>query len=673
MMPNGFFMTAAVFLLGSMLSALPCRGDLPPPRTHILLVHSYHQGLSWTDSITRGIQVGLALGDGGLELHIEYMDTKRLTSPDYLDLLRDTYKGKYEALGIDLIITADDNAFSFIQSMRDSVFPGVPLVYCGVNTYGQDAIPSFPGTTGVVEQPDFAGTLRTALKLHPGTRRVYVITDHTTTGRATRRALEHVLQNFQDRAEFLFLDGLKTRDLVDALERLKQDSLVLLLVYTRDGAGRTYSFAESMNVIAAHCPVPIYSFWDFYFGQGIVGGSLLSGEMQGRLAAGLALRILDGQAPETIPVITESTRQLLFDHRQMVRFGISSRDLPPESVVRYKSTGFYAQNKELVLGTAAVFVTLVLFILLLLFHIMRRKRAEQALRRSERKLRSLNENLEHIVSDRTSELRESLEHLQQAQDQLVQAEKMAALGGLVAGIAHEINTPVGIGVTAASYLNEQTSSLKSSFESGGLTESVFAEYLSAADESARTILVNLKRAAELISSFKQVAVDQNREEQRRFNLREYLDEILISLRPKFKHTAHRVLVECPEDLVMESLPGVLMQVVTNLVMNSLIHGFRDREAGTVTMDVTREQEDMVKILYRDDGVGMTEEQVRKIYDPFYTTRRLEGGTGLGMHIVYNLVTRTLGGTIICSSEPGEGTVFTISIPRIRETVHEQQE
>jgi signal transduction histidine kinase len=116
-----------------------------------------------------------------------------------------------------------------------------------------------------------------------------------------------------------------------------------------------------------------------------------------------------------------------------------------------------------------------------------------------------------------------------------------------------------------------------------------------------------------------------------------------------------------------------MQVVTNLVMNSLIHGFRDREAGTVTMDVTREQEDMVKILYRDDGVGMTEEQVRKIYDPFYTTRRLEGGTGLGMHIVYNLVTRTLGGTIICSSEPGEGTVFTISIPRIRETVHEQQE
>ncbi|HKK33757.1 MAG TPA: sensor histidine kinase [Desulfomicrobiaceae bacterium] len=670
MTPHRYLLIAAAFFLGCVLSPLPCGGAPPPPKKHILLVHSYHQGLSWTDSITRGVRSVLTIDDSGIELHIEYMDTKRLTSPGYLDLLQKTFQNKYAELGIDLIITADDNALTFVRSIRDSVFPGLPLVYCGVNTYEENGIPSIADATGVVELPDFSGTLHIALKLHPQTRQVYIVTDQTTTGRATREGLKHVLNKFNGRAEFIFLTGLTTRKLVHTLETLPRDSLVLVLVFTRDGAGRTYSFAESMQMIASHCPAPIYSFWDFYFGHGIVGGSLLSGQMQGELAARLALRILDGQPPADIPVITESTRELLFDHRQMARFGLLPKDLPPDSFVRYQPTGFYAENRELVLGTVAVFMTMVLFIFLLLFHILRRRRAEQALRSSERKLRALNENLEHIVSDRTKELRESLEDLQQAQEHLVQAEKMAALGGLVAGVAHEINTPVGIGVTAASYLDEKTAALKSSFESGGLTESGFAEYLSAAEESARTILINLKRAAELISSFKQVAVDQNREEQREFNLREYLEEILVSLRPKFKHTGHRIELNCPDDLVMQSLPGVLMQVMTNLIMNSLLHGFREKEAGTVTLDVTRDR-DMIRFLYRDDGVGMTEEQVRKVYDPFYTTRRRDGGTGLGMHIVYNLVTRTLGGTIICASEPGQGAVFTITIPRIRETSHEQ--
>ena len=612
------------------------------------------------------------MGNGEVELHIEYMDTKRLTSPEYLALLQEAYRGKYAELGIDLVITADDNAFTFIQAMRKVVFPNIPVVYCGINTYGQESIPIFANTTGVVEQPDFTGTLRTALKLHPETEQVYIITDRTTTGRATRKGLEHALKHFRNTATFTFLDGLPTDRLIQTLENLPRDSLVLLLVFNRDGEGRIYSFAESLDIISSHCPVPIYSFWDFYFGGGIVGGSLLSGEMQGSLAARLALRVLDGQPADTIPVITESTRELLFDHRQLVRFAISEKDLPPESVVKYKPTGFYAEHRMLVLGTLAVLITLIMFIFLLLFHIMHRRRAEQALRRSEQELRTLNESLEQIVSDRTLKLRESLEHLQQTQEQLVQAEKMAALGGLVAGIAHEINTPVGIGVTAASYLNEQTVTLRGGFEKGELTESKFAEYLSSAEESARTILINLKRAAELITSFKQVAVDQIREEQRSFNLQEYLQEILLSLRPKFKHTGYRIKLQCPENLVMENLPGVLMQVITNLVMNSLIHGFRNRKSGTITINVTGDDH-VVNILYRDDGVGMTEEQVKKVYDPFYTTRRTEGGTGLGMHIVYNLVTRTMGGTIICSSEPEKGTVFTITIPRIREIPHDPQE
>jgi two-component system, NtrC family, sensor kinase len=266
--------------------------------------------------------------------------------------------------------------------------------------------------------------------------------------------------------------------------------------------------------------------------------------------------------------------------------------------------------------------------------------------------------------DQTTRANKELEHtlrrLQEAQAQLVQNEKLASLGALVAGVAHEINTPIGVGVTAASTLQANTANLRTQYRDGALKRSDLDRFVTLAEECAQIILKNLQRAAELIQSFKQVAVDQSSGERRRFSLKAYLEEVLLSLRPKLKKTSHHVEVECPEGIVLDSYPGAIAQIVTNLVSNSLLHGFEGRDEGRITIRVTEER-DWVTLRFRDDGRGIPREHLSRIYDPFFTTKRSTGGSGLGLHIVYNLVAQRLGGTIEATSE-GQGTEFVIRFP-----------
>ena len=278
-------------------------------------------------------------------------------------------------------------------------------------------------------------------------------------------------------------------------------------------------------------------------------------------------------------------------------------------------------------------------------------------KRNEEELKAAKESAE----DYSKALKESLEVLQKTQNQLVQAEKMASLGGLVAGVAHEINTPVGIGVTAASFLERKTRETEELVSTGKLKKSDLMKYMETAKDSSKSILSNLSRAAELIQSFKQVAVDQTNEEKRIFVLKDYLDEVLLSLKPKYKRTKHSIIVNCSEDIRINSCPGAFMQIITNLVMNSLVHGFENIEQGNIEINFIEEPEELI-MNYIDNGKGMDKEQIKKIFDPFFTTKRGKGGTGLGMHIVFNLITQTLGGQIDCQSSPNEGTQFVMKIP-----------
>jgi signal transduction histidine kinase len=286
----------------------------------------------------------------------------------------------------------------------------------------------------------------------------------------------------------------------------------------------------------------------------------------------------------------------------------------------------------------------------------------------------VHESLERKVKERTieiedkneelrqqkEELETTLDYLRRTQEQLIESEKMAALGGLVAGVAHEINTPVGIGVTAASSLQDEIRKMNALYENDEINRKDFKEFLESVDCAALLIQKNLERMAELIQSFKQVSVDQVSEQQRGFNFKSYLDDIIRSLYPKFKQKDVVFNIECDEGLELNSFPGVYAQIFTNLMLNSLTHGFRDREQGKITIHASLKNH-MLRIEYLDDGKGISKKDLPHIFEPFFTSDNHQG-TGLGLNIVYNLVKQKLHGSLSCESEPGKGVLFRIELP-----------
>ena len=263
----------------------------------------------------------------------------------------------------------------------------------------------------------------------------------------------------------------------------------------------------------------------------------------------------------------------------------------------------------------------------------------------------------------SQETARAMQDLRQTQESLLQAERLASLGSLVAGVAHEINTPVGIALTSASVLKQATDELQAAVDTTGLKKSDILRYLDTANESARLIMNNAYRAAHLIHSFKQIAVDQTSEARRPFALKEYIEEIVSSLQPKLKKTPIRLVLQCPAEIVLDSYPGAFAQVITNLTLNCVEHAFEVDTAGEIRISA-RLDGDTVELHVKDDGKGIAPEVLDRIFEPFFTTRRGQGGTGLGLNIVYNLIVKQFCGTVSVSSTPGQGTHFILRNPRV---------
>lgn len=254
--------------------------------------------------------------------------------------------------------------------------------------------------------------------------------------------------------------------------------------------------------------------------------------------------------------------------------------------------------------------------------------------------------------------------LEQAMNQLVQAEKLAALGSLVAGVAHELSTPLGNSLTVASALNEVISHFKERFHAGSLSKQALHDFVAQCREAAQLIERNSQRAAALIGNFKQVAVDQTSMRRRKFDLRQALDEVLSTLQPNLRYTRHHLIVDVEPGIELEGYPGPIEQIITNLLTNSLLHGFEGIDEGTIHISAERHGQDHVALCFSDNGTGMSETTARRAFDPFYTTKLGKGGSGLGLYIVYNLATVMLGGTIKLASRLGQGARFEFLLPLV---------
>lgn len=301
-----------------------------------------------------------------------------------------------------------------------------------------------------------------------------------------------------------------------------------------------------------------------------------------------------------------------------------------------------------------------------LFDVTERKAAAAALRETNTLLstRVLDRTRELEVAN--AELSSTIEQLRRTQDELVRSERLASLGTLVAGVAHELDTPLGSVLLMASTLDDELASLREQLERGELKRSTLVEFLGRQAESHALVVRNARRAAELIRRFKQLAVDQTSEQRRVFELAEVVDEVVATLQPRLRHTSHRLELDVPAGLSMDSYPGPLGQVLTNLVMNALVHGLAERP-GRIRLSASAQDAEMLQIEVEDDGIGIPAEHLPRLFDPFFTTTLGEGGSGLGLHIVYSLVERSLGGRVTVESTPGAGARFRLWLPRTAPT------
>ena len=725
----------------------------------ILILNSYHDNLLWTENIMTGLRAELDASNMKAEVHVEYMDTKRHQPDIIFPLLEKLYRSKYKATQFDLIITTDDNALNFLRPRRQWLLPGVPVVFCGVNNYTPSLIEGLNNITGVAEAADLVSTIEMALLIQPDTHHIAVVNDMTTTGIANEKLFRKAALKFADRVEFIELFNLSADELTIALNKLPGNCAVLMLSFYQDRAGENFSAHDFTKLITENCNVPVYTAWDFFLGLGIAGGVMTNGQAQGKHAARLAIRVLNGEPANQIPVLRESPNLPMLDYSVMKQFGLSTAKIPADIIIINKPESC-THDHTLEISIALCFSMLqFLMILALAVNILRRKRAET-------RINYLNDKLAQVVAERTSKLHESenkyrtmmeamqdpiyicsadfrVEYMNPAmikrtgrdasgdlcykvlhdldqpcpwckgkgeindkqfeadvvspkdnhsyhishspllkedgsvsnmivfrdttefkklENQLIQSQKMEAIGQLAGGVAHDFNN---ILTSILGYSEMVSDELK---EGSNLWEDVQEIKQSGVRAANLTRqLLAFSRKQKIIP--KAVNINDLIKDMKKM-LGRLIDED-IRLEISLDDEVGKIYAD----------PGQLEQIALNLIVNArdALKSCTEITDKTITVSTSEVylDNDYVPLhegsspgwhLFAevsDNGCGMSKDVLNHIFEPFYTTKATGQGTGMGLATVYGIVKQN-NASIYVYSEPGLGTTFKIYWPIMQE-------
>lgn len=365
---------------------------------HVLLLNSYHQRMTWVGNILQAVEDELVKDDSNLVLHVENMDTKRFHSKDYIDSLFDSYRAKYSNTRFDLILSSDNNAFDFLKQHRDTLFPGIPVIFCGVNDYTPEMLEGFPNVTGVAEVISPAKTMDVILRNHPDVREVFIINDYLKTGRAWESSIRKQLSRYEGRVRFRYAENITIEQLRKTIKRLPGNTVVLLGVYFSDSEGQYITYEDIGEILTRNSPIPVYCLLRFNLLADVIGGHLINGYAQGQAMSRIASRVLTGEQAGSIPVMTKGANTYIFDYNALERYGIALSDLPPDSKIINRPSSLFQKHKPLILSTTTAFVLLVILSTLLTISSLNQRKLARKLAESRRKFKAVFRQTTHFMA-----------------------------------------------------------------------------------------------------------------------------------------------------------------------------------------------------------------------------------------------------------------------------------
>ncbi len=699
-MNNRLFSLSLLLVIAMILSVEVEAND----HRSILVLHSYHKGQHWNDEITKGIESVFKKNGQNIELIFEYMDTKRIYGSSYLEILYQLFNYKYRNKKIDVIISSDDHAFNFLLKNSNTLFPEIPIVFCGVNRFDEVSLVGRKWFTGVVESTDLEKTIEIALHLHPKTKTIFVLVDKTVSGMAHRRQIEDIIPHFDKIVTFDLLEDVELSFIKTKLNDLPENSIVLWMNLFSDMNKNPISLDDGSMLLTKYCDVPSYSLWDNRLDKGIVGGKLISGYDQGKTAAMIAWRILQGEKVEDIPIVYKSPNPFKFDYNQLSRFDIEFSELPAEGIVINQPYSFYSENKRLVWIVISFVIGLVATIIILILNILYRKRAEEELRESEGKYRSVINNANeaiYVVQDtvikysnpKTSEITEygskeltnkSISEIIHPDDlQMVQHRHRTRQKGEVSKetYTHRMITKNGIirwieispiafnwenspsVLVFASDITERKQTEEQIIASLKEKEMMIDEIHHRVKNNMNVISSLLKLQSNNIEDDKTKGIlkdSQNRifamsaihetihgsENLSEIDLKSYISKISSSIFQSSSIDPRKIklktdIEEMPISINHASPLGL---VINELISNSLKYAFPDESTGDITV-VLKKLDEKVELIVNDSGIGIPSELDWK------------NSRTLGLKLVRTLVENQLGGSIDMESQ--NGTKFTI--------------
>ncbi|MBT9597584.1 MAG: response regulator [Vitreoscilla sp.] len=603
-------------------------------RGSVLILHSYSPDFAWTRSQQAGIDAVFTPLAAKYDLRIEYLDAvyhpELVDSPVVLDLLR----AKLGGMRFRAVLTTDNVAFNFARKHRFDLLHGAPIVFTGLNGYQDSMLRGEKGITGVAEDTDMRGTVNLILQLRPETKRIVfpgMMDDFTY--RASKPSVEAFFPSLPRPVEAVFPEYPHIDAAVEDLRKLPPDSAIIVMSTLRTRGGEGVTSQRVVEVLSA-LPVPVFTSWDFTLGHGVVGGSVIGGVEQGRIAAEMAVRVLDGEPPESMPVHRGVGKTQVFDHRQLVRFGIPASRLPPEATILFMPERTLRISTEAAWIAGGSFIALLAMTFSLILSVRRR-------RRSEMQVLTLNQELEQRVADRTAQLAEA----QQRADAANQAKS-----DFLANMSHEIRTPMNA-ILGMTHLALQS----------GLTARQ-RNYVQKVHNSAESLLGIIND----ILDFSKIEAGKLDIEQVDFNLADVLDNLANVVGMKAEEKNLELLYLEPPDLptALVGDPLRLSQVLLNLANNAV--KFTDQGEVSLVLQIAGRGDDWIDLRFevRDTGIGIEQVQRERLFQPFEqadtSTSRRHGGTGLGLAISRQLV-YLMGGQLDMRSAPGRGSSFFFTL------------